>query len=312
MTSLSPTLLLTGATGYLGRRLLPRLLESGHRVFILKRPRSRLVDLPDNDRLRVFDIETDGLSAPFRQSEKIDSVIHLATCYGKSGESAAEIRKANWEMPANLLEIAITHGSENFINSDTYFNVLPKGGTCIDDYSLNKGLFQTWAFRQTEASGIRFINLRLEHLYGPNDSPQKFVNWLIQTLLASPPELEFTTGEQERDFIFIDDVIDAFSTVISHIRDLPCGPQEIGVGSGETTSIRHFVEQAKALCTAETRLIFGSRAHRKHEIMRSRADLTFLTRFGWQARVNLAKGLQQVVNGERRNLDLPENISCTS
>lgn len=307
------TVLLTGATGYLGRRLLPRLLESGYRIFVLKRPGSRLDKLgPPNAAVRIFDVKTDGLLAPFHQPEKIDTIIHLATCYGKSGESATDIRRSNFEFPAELLETAIAHGTNNFINADTFFNVLPQGGSSLDNYSLSKGLFHAWACQRAKESGLRLINMRLEHLYGPDDSPQKFVNWLIKTLLANPPELDLTSGNQERDFIYIDDVIDAFSIVISCIPDFPGVPQEIGVGSGKTTSVRHFVELAYALCASKTRLVFGPRALREHEIMKSRADLTVLARLGWQASISLQSGLQQVIDSERRNLYSHEPPPCTS
>jgi nucleoside-diphosphate-sugar epimerase len=310
---LKPTLLLTGATGYLGRRLLPRLLESGYRIHILKRPTSSLLDLnPTNADLHIFDVETDGLLAPFNQSEKIDTVIHLATCYGKSGESPAEILKSNFEFPASLLEAAIKHGANTFINADSYFNVLPLGGTCLDNYSLSKGLFHAWASQRADQSGRRFINLRLEHLYGPNDSSAKFVNWLVQTLLKHPPELALTAGLQERDFVFIDDVIDAFSTVISKIHAFPAGTHEVGVGSGKTTSVRDFVKMTGAMCSTKTRLIFGTLPIRKHEIMKSLADLTVLASLGWQARVSLAHGLQQVIDCERRKPDFAESDPCTS
>jgi nucleoside-diphosphate-sugar epimerase len=307
------TVLLTGATGYLGCRLLPRLLESGYRVFILKRPGSRMDKLgPPNAALHIFDIETDGVSAPFNQPEKIDTVIHLATCYGKSGESATEILKSNFDFPVNLLETAIKYGTDNFINADTFFNVLPQGACCLDNYSLSKGLFHAWAVQRARECGLRFMNMRLEHLYGPGDSPQKFVNWLVKTLLTSPSELELTSGEQERDFVHIDDVITAFTTVLTCIPDLPRGPQEMGVGRGESTSIRHFAELARTLCASKTHLAFGARPLRDHEIMTSRADPVALARLGWQAKIGLKKGLQQVIDSERRHLNSLEENQCSS
>jgi nucleoside-diphosphate-sugar epimerase len=84
------------------------------------------------------------------------------------------------------------------------------------------------------------------------------------------------------------------------------------VGRGESTSIRHFVELAKTLCTSKTHLAFGTRPLRDHEIMTSRADPGVLARLGWQAQTSLQSGLQQVIDSERTHLNAKEKNPCSS
>lgn len=78
------TLLITGATGYLGSHLARSLVDAGHRVAILKRANSNLQRLESyTHRLAMFNIE-EGLDIPFKALEHVDTVIHAATCYGRA------------------------------------------------------------------------------------------------------------------------------------------------------------------------------------------------------------------------------------
>ena len=65
---------------------------------------------------------------------------------------------------------------------------------------------------------IKFINARLFHLYGPSDKPTKFVNSIIQSLKNNLPTIDLTSGTQRRDFIYIDDAIEAFLLIILNLN----------------------------------------------------------------------------------------------
>lgn len=78
--------LLTGATGYLGSHLAHALVAAGVEVSILKRTTSNLGHQADVQyRLVMFDIDVEGIEAPFKSGRHIDAVIHTATSYGRNG-----------------------------------------------------------------------------------------------------------------------------------------------------------------------------------------------------------------------------------
>ncbi|WP_333873902.1 NAD-dependent epimerase/dehydratase family protein [Methylobacter sp.] len=290
------TLLITGATGYLGSHLVHALLAAGHRVAILKRAVSNLSRLDDcMPQLAVFNIE-DDLDLPFKSLGHIDAVIHTATCYGRSGEKASEIFAANTVFPLQLLETAAFFNTESFFNTDT---ILFK---YLNAYSLSKHHFAEWGKGFADTGKINFVNIKLEHMYGAGDDSSKFSTHVISACLKNIDELQLTLGEQKRDFIHIDDVVSAYLCLLGNVGKVGKGFSEFAVGSGQAVSIRDFVNTVHRLTVSRTKLDFGAYPYREHELMQSEANLSGLLALGWQCRYDLETGLKQVINFERKHL----------
>lgn len=288
------TILLTGATGFLGSHLARALVASGHRVLVLKRPSSNLERIASVlPALSMYDINGTDLSLPFKKHEKVDAVIHAATCNGRNGESTAEIFDANTAFPLRLLETAASFNTETFINSDT---VLDKN---TNAYALSKHHFLEWGKLSASAEKIRFVNVRLEHMYGPGDDVSKFTARVIKDCLANVTEIKLTPGNQKRDFIYIDDVVAAYIILLEHADRKTEYFQEFGLGSGVAVTIREFVETVHQLTGSTTRLIFGALPYRENEILNSGADIEALVRLGWRCRTTLANGIRKTVFHER-------------
>lgn len=175
-------ILITGATGFLGSHLLHRLLEKENQVVVLKRSFSSLERILDVvNECHVYDIDKNSLSSIFQQ-EAVDVVIHCATVYGTDEEKVFE---ANFETPLKLLRQSIQYGCKYFINTDTFYcKQLPerllKGCPLYKpEYTMSKYLFREWGKACAIEGKINFLNLQMEHIYGPNDNPQKFIPWKI-------------------------------------------------------------------------------------------------------------------------------------
>lgn len=286
--------LLTGATGYLGSRLAKALVREGHRVAILKRSSSdtRLVTelLPE---LAAYDLDRSPLSRPFEDLGGVDAVIHAATCYGRGGESALEIFQANLSFPLTLLETARRFQTGLFLNTDTS---LDPG---INAYALSKKQFAAWGRLLAEQGGTRFVNVELEHFYGPGDQESKFVTHVMKSCLRNVPELKLTRGEQARDFIFIGDVVAAYLMLLEKGQEGPSF-SDYPLGSGKEITIRELVETIWRLAGSRTILNFGALPYRANEAMHCRADTSLLEALGWRAKTALAQGLEQTVEYERK------------
>jgi CDP-paratose synthetase len=295
--------LLTGATGFLGSKLLRQLCMEGHEVAALKRQSSGL------ERVREFrhdaawyNVDEIDLALPFQRHGRFDAVIHTATCYGRNNEPLSLILASNTTFPLCLLEKAAFFNTGTFFNTDSYFNSDTIRLLYLKKYALTKKYFTECGRLMAEAGVIRFANIRLEHMYGAGDGPDKFTMHIIRQCLQNVSEIPLTGGEQQRDFIYIDDVVDAYMLLLKKQAALKAGFIEVGLGSGCAVAIRTFVERVHRLCYSTSHLDFGALPYRQHEIMASAADISLLMSLGWQPRFSLEAGLGKVVEEERAHL----------
>jgi CDP-paratose synthetase len=297
-----PTVLLTGATGFLGSHLLRGLLRAKASVVVLKRSTSnpwRIADLLPE--VVTFDVDRAPIRSAF-EALPIDVVMHAATSYGRKGESVSEIIDSNVVFPTRLLELSAELGVKAFLNSDSFSTkgAAPPEGLAY--YTLSKAHFRDYGGRLADENGVRLINLRLEHVYGPNDEPTKFVPSLIAALLRNQPTFELTAGEQLRDFVYVDDVVEAYLAVLDRFAVLPRDTTLLEVGSGTARPLREVVELTKELCASDTKLLFGALPYRGEELMESRADTRALELLGWRPRTSLRDGLERTVEASRSAL----------
>jgi CDP-paratose synthetase len=287
-------ILITGVTGFLGSHLAKALLTDGYEVTALKR-KSSLLDRVESivSDIIFFDIEGLDFDQLFRDSGKIDAIIHTATCYGRDNESVSEIFASNTDFPLRLLDAGSRAGVEVFFNTDT---ILDK---YLNLYSLSKNQLLQWGKFFSMHEKIRFCNIRLEHFYGPDDDPKKFSAYVINNCLGNVQELKLTKGEQKRDFIYVDDVVSAYLIILNKIDSVSGHFVEFGVGSGQSVSIKTFVETVHRLTVSKTHLAFGALPYREGEVMNSQADIAGLMALGWHCCYDIETGLKQVIEKER-------------
>jgi nucleoside-diphosphate-sugar epimerase len=292
------TVLLTGATGFLGSHLLERLTGEGYRVLVIKRSFSNTWRINHLlSRAKFYDIDGVSLKYVFEENN-IDIVIHTATKYGKKGEYCAEIIESNLLFPVTLLELSVSHNTKIFINTDSFFNTDNLKYEYLNWYSLSKHQFIEWL--KLFSDKIQIVNLKLEHLYGPGDSDDKFVIWLIKKCIENEPEIKLTEGQQKRDFIYVSDAVDAFILILKKRKLLP-NYSTFEVGTGDNISIKDFALLVKNITSdisgkeVNTFLNFGAIPYRKGELMESRADNTSLRQLGWNCSVGLKEGLKKTI-----------------
>jgi CDP-paratose synthetase len=292
-------ILLTGGTGYLGSQLAQALVSAGHRVAILIRKSSQLsrikVVLPN---LFLFYVE-DGLEMPFQTLGKVDAIIHMATCYGRYGETSVEVFQSNTLFPIRLFEVAIKFGVSSFFNTDTFLNNREKNKVHNSLYALSKYQFNEWGRNLGDAGLVKFINFRLAHLYGPLDADHKFLMYVARCCLKNVPEIKLTYGEQTRDFIHVEDVVRACVFIFEMSHKLGMGYHDFDIGVGEKVSVREFVNKVHTLTNSKSILLFGALPYKKDEVMESQINTSKLLSIGWRPQISLNKGLQHTIELER-------------
>jgi nucleoside-diphosphate-sugar epimerase len=244
--------------------------------------------------VRSFDLDRCQIPAIF-EGAQYDAIIHCATDYGRKVVQRSDMITANLLLPLRLLEIGLDRGVRTIINTDT---ILDKN---VSTYTLSKRQFREWL--QSVSDRITTINMVLEHFYGPGDDDSKFVAHIIQSLVHGLPEIQLTEGAQKRDFIYVDDVVEAFFCVFNETLNQSPGYFQYEVGSGVSVSVKDFVTLAKSICgNVRTHLAFGAIPYRSNEPMDVQVNVSRLHALGWRARCNLSEGLRRTIEFEKARL----------
>ena len=291
-------ILITGVTGYLGSHLAQAFVSSGYKVVGLKRQSSSLKRLNKiTPSLSLYDIEDLELANFFKDQELFEAIIHTATCYGRRGESDLEVFQSNVVFPQSLLKAAVEAGNRKFINSDSS---LPKE---VSAYSLSKTHFLDWGKYYARKLDFLFINMKLEHFFGPGDDPSKFPSAVISNCVYNKPFMNLTDGRQLRDFIFIDDVVSAYIKVISSdLRVSGNNYKEFEVGSGKAISVRDFVLTIHKVANSKTILNFGAVSRRSGDLKFYQADTSELEKLGWVCLHTVYDGIKHTVESEQSKI----------
>jgi len=286
-------ILLTGASGFLGSALALHWHKAGHQVALLLRPASQLRRLRGLDAsFEIGRCTTDAEINGFVKKVLPDVVVHTACAYGRRGETVLQLCDTNLR-----LGLVIMEALQQCTQSVTFINPGSALAPEVSPYALSKHQFAQWGrMMATQPVGqFKFVNVLLQHMYGPGDDASKFTTHVLHACHRNDPVLKLTAGEQTRDFIYIDDVVSAFDTLLIQRHRLE-SLQDIEVGSGIAPTIRQFAEAAHCLTASHTELLFGALPYRVNEAMHCLANLERMTELGWHPLFDLNAGLRKTIN----------------
>jgi nucleoside-diphosphate-sugar epimerase len=277
------TVLITGINGFLGSHLAKRLMKD-YRVVGLEYQIDDLFRLKDCD-FEVLVASVDNMKK-LLENRTVAYVIHTATFYGRNHEEMPQIAETNLVMPFRLLDAAIKNHVQAFINTDTVLD------RYVSPYALTKNQFREWLyFRRNEIQGI---NMQLEHFYGKGCSSSNFISLMIDRLKRNEP-IDLTAGEQLRDFIYYEDILDAYELVMRRAGQISARFANYQVGSGEHISIKDLMLRLKKMTGSASELNFGAVPYRENELMVSETDMEPLRQLGWKPKHDIMEGLKKTI-----------------
>ena len=112
--------------------------------------------------------------------------------------------------------------------------------------------------------------------------------------MQNKPVIELTEGLQQRDFVYIDDVVNGVTTIVENLDQIE-KQDDIDLGSGQIISIRRFTEMVYSLTKSASEIRFGVIPYRPNEKMIIAADISKLTSLGWRPQMSLQKGLETII-----------------
>lgn len=290
-------ILLTGATGFLGSHLLGALVKEGYDIIILKRSFSNIWRI-QNVLLQIksYDVDKISIKKIFDENE-IEGIIHLATDYGrKNNNDIIQMIKVNIELPTQLLDLCIKYGIKFFINTHTHVN------NKYSLYSAMKSSFLEILRFFIANYQIKFINMRLEYMYGEKDDYNKFVPFVIKSILEDK-EIRATKGEQKRDFIYVKDVVNAYIKVLNNLEKFNDEFVEFEIGSGNSISLCDFVGKIEEQINKKGNIKWGEIPYKKNEIFDSKAYIEKAKQYlGWSPKYDINSGLKKTLDWYRKTI----------
>jgi UDP-glucose 4-epimerase len=246
-------LLVTGAAGFIGRRLVRTLLKQGHEVASADRHAC-----PDG---RVRSVVGD-LRDPAVIAEAVrpgtDVIVHLAavTSVLRSVQDPVGTYKLNVEATAVLLEHARHCGVSSVLFASTNAVAGDVGRTTINEqvplrplspYAATKAAGEMLLAAYSASYGMRGAALRFSNVYGPGmQAKDSFVPRLMRAARDAKGVQIYGDGEQLRDLVHVDDVI---AGILTAWRAGHSGP--LILGSGESVAVNDIVEAARSVTGAE-------------------------------------------------------------
>lgn len=296
--------LVTGASGFIGRHLVRALLALGAEVGTMARRH-----VAADTRAFVGDLRDAHFVQDAIGSWQPQVILHLAATRLRSLDPAnmREAIDANVGGMLNVLSaasgqpslfsvVALGSGEEYGSAPTPYeetYRELP-----ISAYSLSKLTATNLCQMMARTLAVPVCVLRPSVVYGPEQGDDMFVPALVRALLLGE-RFPMTAGEQTRDFVFVGDLVEAILLAGSTPN---LGGEVINIGSGLATSIAALADSVEAVTDSHGHTDRGAVAYRGAEPMNYAMNITKAERLlGWRPATTLGEGLRQTIAWYRDN-----------
>jgi UDP-glucose 4-epimerase len=302
ITSLSGRrLLVTGASGFIGARLCRRAAEEGAIVHALSRRRqsaSREV------RWERGDLTDETAAREVVHRVRPDVVLHLASevSGGRDLGLVLPMLQANLVAAVNVMLACAETGCSRVVLAGSMEEPVTDDPEAIaqSPYAVAKWGALAYARHLHALHGLPVAHVRVFMVYGPGQLDlRKLVPYVTVSLLrGEAPKL--TSGARAVDWIYVDDVVDAFlrAAVAPGLEG-----RSLDIGSGELVTARALVVRLHELVGGDVDPVFGAIPDRPLERVRAADPLAAREAMGWHPETLLDKGLAHTVAFYRSNLD---------
>jgi len=289
--------LVTGASGFIGRHCLPILRAKGHEVHAVARRRPSGKEFAEVI-WHQADLLQSGSAAQIMRQARPERVLHLAW-YAVPGRFWEAAENLDWVRASlELLRACAEGGAVRFVAAGSCAEYGLAAGECIENstplspatlYGVCKQALGALVRASTRQSGLSSAWGRIFFLYGPHEHPERPVAYVVRSLLKGEPAA-CSEGTQVLDFLHVEDVA---SALISLLEGEVQGP--VNIGSGVPVSLRTVFETIGRQIGRPELIQFGARQGPApdHRIWANTQRLA--KEVGWTPRYALATGIEHTI-----------------
>lgn len=315
------TALVTGAAGFIGAHVAGALLDAGVRVVgidnlnsyyapALKRARLSLLEKREHFRFREMDIADHAALAALPEVPELEAIVHLAAQAGvrHSLRHPFDYASSNLVGHLSVLELA-RHAPRRprviYASSSSVYGANTKVPFCESDpvvspvslYAATKRSNELLSESYARLYDIEQIGLRFFTVYGPWGRPDMAYWTFAENILDGAPIEVFNNGELERDFTYIDDIVQGVvATTMKPMRPRAEAPHRIyNIGHNRPVRLLRFIEILESALGRKAILQF--RPMQPGDVFSTHADISAIVAdYGFRPETPLETGIQQFVS----------------
>jgi len=301
--------LVTGGAGFIASHIVERLVKDGHVVRVLD---NLFSGKKENISAVLKDIEfingdIRDFEAVKKATEGMDYVLHHAALRSVPGsfKNPEEYNEVNIAGTLNLLKASVNNNIKRFVfaSSSAIYGDTDKSPQresdlprLISPYALNKLAGEYYCRIFSHSYGLETVSLRYFNVFGPKQAPDdeyagvvpKFIICMLNN--QAPPI--YGTGKQSRDFVYIDNIVEANILAASQ-KGLKC--EVVNIGCGRADTILELVKVLNSLMNKSLKPIFDK--PRPGDVLRTLSDISLAKKvLGYKTKIDLKEGLRRTIS----------------
>jgi len=273
--------LVTGSKGFIGSLLVAKLQSKGYKVF-------------------EWDENNGDISTTPIELQNINHVFHLAaqTFVPKSWDEPYSFYKSNTLGTINVLEFcktkeisltfisAYVYGAPNSLPIDESHELKPS-----NPYMHSKILAESVCKFYSDNFDVKVNIIRPFNIYGPGQSDRFLIPEIILQTLSKTKEIKVQDLSPKRDFVYIDDLIDAIMLSMNTEGNYNI----LNIGSGKSYSVKEIIDLIQKIANTNKPVISNDNI-RKNEIPDVIADISFAKEIlNWSPKFSFEDGLKKLI-----------------
>jgi UDP-glucose 4-epimerase len=306
--------LVTGGAGFIGSALVHRLLDLGHSVRVVDNFSTGFRRNLDHclDRIELVEGDLAELAICKACVQGVEYVLHQAAIPSvqRSVEDPLSSNRANVTATLNMLVAARDAQVKRFVfasSSSVYgeSETLPKVETMpenpLSPYALTKLAGEKYSVIFHRIYGLPAVSLRYFNVFGPRQDPHSpysaVISRFVEAALRGIRPIIYGDGEQSRDFIYVDNVVEAnLLACLAH----DVGGMVFNVGTGQRHTLNDLLRSLSGIVGHQLEPEYVNA--RVGDVRHSQAGIEKVKRFlGFEPRVSFQEGLERTVDWFRKS-----------